>query len=260
MNAANEHPSGNTHDHVRLFRNLIELTFGSSRTWQAKLAAAALSCLTMQSLPAVGPPTTPNVRYTATGVFSSQPISGFDGAGLAGQPFTLQVTANESQVGSPSGPTWAVYQGLAMTATVNSSEQGPPITFQSDAATILLAVSNPAFDLMQIFATVYESNLNIHMRFEAHIQLPKGTLASDKILPFTAPFTVSSSYPATLEYACAPTSIGQPGFCLDNQRSTTLEIATGTLTTVTAPVGPNKMMKESLEFRESKKAISAKQP
>ena len=194
------------------------------------LAAAVLCCVTTsQRLLAADPGASPNVVYTATGVFASPQISGGDFAGLAGEPFSITVVANESLVPTSTGNGWARYTGLTMSATVSSSEQQPPLTFQNHHAQLELAVGNPGYDEILVSSPILPYDVGNWLRFRAEVQLPKGTLTGDRILPFTVPYTFSSSSVATFVLRCAGS--GFPYCFTDPRLSTTLGFASGTLST-----------------------------
>jgi hypothetical protein len=207
------------------------MTRSFSKTRPTMFAVVALWCVTAaQSLPAADTgTTTPNVTYTANGTFAATPIAGTDSVRLAGNPFTLHVQANESLLPTSGGATWAEYTGLAMKVTVVSSTHAEPLTFQNRRASVTLAVGNPDYDVFAVFAPISLGGLVLTFHAEAH--LPKGTLTSNQILPLTAPYTVSAGNPATFVLACPFTqSINQ--YCNTSPLpSTTLDIASGTLST-----------------------------
>jgi len=199
------------------------------------LAAAALCYLTAsQSLVAADPSASPNVIYTANGVFAATPISGPDNVRLAGQPFTIQIEANESLAPTSSGPGWAEYTGLTMQATIRTPFNPAPLTFKNRRAAILLAVGDPDHDVLDLSSTVSLPGLavgGLWLKFRAEALIPKGTLTSDMVLPLTAPYTVSAGNPATFMLACA---FAQPTSSVCDSSpllSSTLGIASGTLTT-----------------------------
>ena len=194
-------------------------------------AALALCCLTAsQSLVAADrKTTTPNVIYTATGTFGT-PISGPDNVGLAGEPFTIQIEASEALVPTSGEPGWAEYTGFAMQFTFKTPYQVTPITLKNNHAEILLVVGNPAYDVLALSSTINPFNIG-WLKFRAEALLPKGTLANDMVLPLTVPYTLTAGYPATFTLACAFIQSTFSYCDTSPLLSTTLSIASGTLTT-----------------------------
>src|SRR5579863_7840569 len=163
------------------------MTRSFSKTRPTIFAVVALWCVTAaQSLPEADTgTTTPNVTYTASGTFAATPVSGKDSVQLAGYPFTLEVVANESLSPTSSGANWAKYDGLAIRVRSGSGwTYGSPTTFQNRRASVTLAMGNPDYDVFAVFAPVSLGGLWVTFHAEAH--LPKGTLTSVQILPFTA--------------------------------------------------------------------------
>lgn len=183
------------------------------------IVAAVTCCFTVSNLVAASPATAPNVIYTATGTFSSPPISGNDLFQLQGQPFNIAVTANEadSAKNNPHGPQWAEYKSLSITGSVQSGLLPTPITFSNKSTTIELAVGNPSYDVISIFTPVQVVGITIYV--VATIHAPKGTLTNDHILPFTAPVTLTPAV-ATMTYSDPTTG-----------SATTLGMTNGTIST-----------------------------
>jgi len=171
-----------------------------------------------------------NVFYTASGTFGSvapcspEPCNS-DLLLLANQPFTLTVVALSSLTPSSSGAHWAKYTGLKMSGAVNSGllACGPPLPpnppcldIQSQNAAIELATGNPNYDVLSAFMPVYVGIIGQELYITTTMLLPKGTLTTSLIRPFTAPVVLDST--TTITYS-------------NHINSTTLEIQSGTLAT-----------------------------
>jgi len=193
----------------------------NSRSTLALAIAAAATLLA-----AATPLAATNVTYTATGTFSTTVVSGTDTFKLAGQPFSISVVASESAVPVKSGKTYAEYNKLKMTGTVQSGLVPTPTTLSSGATSVELAYGNPAYDVFALFAPV--KILNIQFNITAVIKAPTGTITTNKILPFTAPVTLTSSM-TTVTYTYTTNGV---------TNSTTLTIASGTLSTTTSGQKP----------------------
>jgi len=135
-----------------------------------------------------------NVFYTASGTFASPAVSGFDLLELAGQQFSLTLVALSSLTPSTHGATWAKYTGLTMSGTACSAQlPGTPLPIQSQNAALELATGNPAYDVLSLFCPVYVGLIGEEIYLTSTIQLPKGTLSSALIRPFTAPVALTST-------------------------------------------------------------------
>lgn len=164
------------------------------------IAAAVISCIPASSqLVAASPATTsPTVTYTASGTFAATPVSGTDLYKLAGQPFTISVVASESLQPAKSGPTWAQYKKLKMTATVQSGLLPTPFPISSSTTSIELAYGNKSYDVFALFAPI--KVLGAQINITAMITMPKGTLTNAMIAPFKGPVTMTPSS-AAVSYA-----------------------------------------------------------
>lgn len=168
--------------------------FHGRRSRFTAIAALGLACLAGGQLFA----TAPNVTYTATGTFASPPISGNDLFQLQGQPFSISVVANAATVPTSHGAHWAIYANLPMTGQVQSALLPSPIPIASNATHLELATGNPSNDIF-----VMECPINVvglTMIIVATVNMPKGTIPSALIHPFTAPVTLTPSN-ATMTYS-----------------------------------------------------------
>jgi hypothetical protein len=160
----------------------------------------------------------PNVTYTATGTFASPPVSGLDTFRLAGEPFTISIVANDSQLTKFHGPSYADYGPLRMTGSINTQLIPTPVAIASNASFILMAYGNPSYDLFEIGSQLTVISVSLHIT--AVIVLPKGTLTTVRNHPF-GPVTLTPSM-ATMTYT-------------DGISSTTLALS-GTLTGVATAI------------------------
>jgi hypothetical protein len=189
------------------------------------LAIAAAATL----LAAAAPLAATNVTYTATGTFASTVVSGSDTFKLANQPFSISIVAAEGTVPVKSGKTYAEYNKLKMTGTVQSGLLPTPTTLSSGATSMELAYGNPSYDVFAMFAPL--KILNIQFNITAVIHAPKGTVTTSAIAPFSGPVTLTSST-TTVTYAYTTNGV---------TNSTTLTIASGTLSTTTSAQTPAKV-------------------
>jgi len=163
------------------------------RTCSVALLAVGAGCLAASETPAA-----PNVIYTASGTFSTPPISGADLFQLQGEPFSISVVANEATVSKNHGPQWAMYSDLKMTGTVQSRLLPTPTNISSNGTSIILAVGNPTQNIFMLGSPVRV--IGITLTVKANIFMPKGTITNDHVLPFTAPVTLTPAT-ATMTYS-----------------------------------------------------------
>jgi hypothetical protein len=150
----------------------------------------------------------PNITYTAAGIIGN-PISGSDTFRLAGQPFSISITANDSQLSSYHGPTYAGYVNLYLTGTIASQLVSEPIAISSHAAWIVMANGNPSSDSFTMGSQV--KVIGVSFNFSAQVTLPKGTLTTVRNHAFPpAALTLTT---ATMTYTAggAPTTLGLIG-------------------------------------------------
>ena len=136
------------------------------------------------------------VTYTAAGTFTATPNSGYDSFRLAGEPFSISIVANDSQLSKFHGPTYADYGPLHMSGTIYSKLMPTPIAIQNYSTFLLMTMGSPTYDLFEIGSEV--KILSISLSITAIIQLPKGTLTTVRNHPF-GPVTLSSPM-ATMTY------------------------------------------------------------
>jgi hypothetical protein len=195
------------------------------------IAAAALTCFAASNkLFAAGTCTTPPcVTYTAAGTFSGTVVKGTDTFKLAGQKFSISVNlVPESAIPFKKGTGFDEYNKLNMTGTVNSGLDPTPITLTSNAAQIELAIEQTKnVDVFSLFTPV--KVLGLTFNIIAQIKAPYGTITKLTVYPFSAPVTLSSTNNQVV-YSYTPSG-GTP-------QSTTLTIATGTLSTTVTTTAP----------------------
>jgi uncharacterized protein (TIGR03437 family) len=153
----------------------------------------------------------PVVTYQASGSFGSNLIKGQDTLKLAGQPFSITLYACESKQPSQTGPSYAVYAGIALTGTVKSSLITTPYTIKATPMTFILVTPPTGPDLVEVEGnlTVFGSLIFVH----GSIAVPAGTLTSTSIAPFSkVPIVTASSgfiYSYPLWRASTAYSVGQ---------------------------------------------------
>jgi hypothetical protein len=190
------------------------------KVWSILIAVVAVASFVVAAPAATA---APNVTFSASGVFATQPVSGNDLFKLAGQPFQISVVASVTTVPKLHGAQWAVYGPLKMTGTVQSALLPTPIAIANNLTNIALAIGNPSYDLFQLGSPIQVVGLTI--RITAIIQMPKGTIQKacsavgcTYIQPFTAPVTLSPAN-ATMSYT-------------DGTNTTVLAIQSGTVNAV----------------------------
>jgi hypothetical protein len=184
--------------------------------YSARAYSVAAAILSLAVSAAQGATTYGNVTYTATGMFDTTVISGLDNFRLAGEPFTITLVANDTQLSKFHGPTYADYGPLPMTGTIYTRLMPTPIAIQNRSTFMLMAYGNPSYDLFMLGSQLRILSLNLNIK--ANIVMPKGTLTTVRNHPF-GPVTLSPDM-ATMTYT-------------DGTSSTTVGII-GTLT-ATAP-------------------------
>ena len=177
--------------------------------------ALAAAGLFVHGLPAQS--AAPNIIYTASGTFAQPALSGPDPLGLAGQPFSINILADEALKPTQHNQSAAQYDNLWMYALTSSTTiPGNPLEEPSNSLTLTLEVgASGEPDEMKIsFPLLPYYGLNVTVTAKA--KMPAGTITSTKIRPFTAPVALMSE--ATVTYT-GPYS------------TTTLAIASGALDT-----------------------------
>src|SRR5579863_935336 len=181
-----------------------------------KMQLTMIAALTIFCFATTASAAAPNVTYTAAGTFAVPQSSGSDLFKLAGEPFSISVVGNSAAVPTKHGAKWALFSGLKMTGTANSGLLPTPISISSSQTSILLATGNPSFDTFQLGTTI--KVVGIQLTITCKVQMPKGTLSTPLIHPFTAPVTLNASI-ASVIYS-------------DTTASTTLAISSGTVNAV----------------------------
>jgi len=180
-----------------------------STTKTITIAAGMLACFAASTqLTAASPATSSTVTYTATGTFAGTATSGSDIFKLAGQTFTINISAPEGLKPTKSGTGFAVYTKLKMTGTVQSGLVPTPITLSTNAASIELGAGKN--DVFALFAPVKVLGLQINIT--AKITLPSGTIGTTAIGPLKAQaaYTATTSS-ATYSDTSAKTTLGVNG-------------------------------------------------
>jgi hypothetical protein len=185
-----------------------------------KRAAVAISALSyvaasLALFAQATPTTAPNVTYSATGTFASTPVAGQDIFKLAGNPFTINIVANEANVPATHGARWAKYTKLTMSGAVTSTLIPIPFAISSPNSSIELAMGNPAYNVFAMFTPINVLGKLIYIK--TNLQMPAGTLTTPLIKPFAGPVTLGPSS-GTVSYSDPSTGT-----------ATTLAIANGTL-------------------------------
>jgi hypothetical protein len=163
--------------------------------------------------------TAPNVNYTATGVFATNPVSGSDLLELAGQPFTLSVVLNEATKPTKHSKTTAEYTKVPVTGTVQSRLiPGTPIPLAPGTMGNLSLVVGAAGQPDALQLKFPQNVVGVNLTITAKIMMPNGTITTPAIKPFTASVTLTSS-DGSVSYA-------------DTTATTVLGFASGTLSAV----------------------------
>jgi hypothetical protein len=159
----------------------------------------------------------PNVTYTASGTFSGTVVSGQDLFKLAGEPFKINLVANEATRPQKTGKGWADYSSLKMKGVVTSNlVPQSPFTIESAHAFMVQALGN-THDLFQLAAPVVVVKQKITL--SAKFTMPKGTYGKGWLIyPFTAPVALTPAS-GTVTYS-------------DGTNSTVLTVASGALNAV----------------------------
>jgi hypothetical protein len=162
------------------------------------------------------------VTFTASGTFSTPATSGSDTLKLAGEPFSVTISASTATPPYKHGPNWAAFHQLKLTGTVHSGLLGTsPISIASGEASIIQAFAPTQYDLFTMEAPVQV--VGIALTIKAVIVLPYGTFVQN---PLLQPFSAIALAPgnATMTYS-------------DSSADTVLGIATGSLSG-TVPTSP----------------------
>lgn len=119
---------------------------------------------------------TPTITYYALGAFDTVPQSGNDVFRLAGEPFSITIDANDSQLSSFHGPTYAGYTYLEMIGTIHSALLPTPITISNRTSWIVMANGNPSYDLFVLGTQL--KIIGLTLKISANLTLPEGSLTT----------------------------------------------------------------------------------
>jgi uncharacterized protein (TIGR03437 family) len=181
------------------------------------IAVAAICCFAVSDklVAATVPNTAPMITYTASGTFVAPPTSGADTLKLAGEAFSVTISASAATVPYKHGPNWAAYNQLKLTGTVHSGLLGAtPVNIASNEASIIQALDPGLYDQFTMEAPVRV--VGISLVIKAVVIMPWGTIPKMLLHPFNAAVAMTPSN-ATVTYSA-------------NGSDTVLAVAKGTLT------------------------------
>jgi|SRR5580658_268912 hypothetical protein len=188
------------------------------KTLAIAIAVAVICCFTVSNRLVAA--TAPMVTYTASGTFASPATSGADTLKLAGEPFSVSISASAASEPFEHGSNWGAYDKLKLTGSVHSGLLGTtPVNIASSEATIIQAIDPGQYDTFTMEAPVQV--VGISLTIKAVIVLPLGTIANPYLHPFSAIALAPGN--STVTYS-------------DSSASTVLAIQTGGLT-ATIPSG-----------------------
>jgi uncharacterized protein (TIGR03437 family) len=188
------------------------------KTLATTFAVAAIGCFTVSNK--LTATTAPIVTYTASGTFASTATSGADTLKLAGEPFSVSISASTASEPYKHGQNWGAYDKLKLVGTVHSGLLGAePVNIASSESTIIQALAPTQYDQFTMEAPV--KVVGISLTIKAVIILPWGTIANPYLHPFSAVALAPGN--ATLTYS-------------NGTDSTVLAIETGNLV-ATIPAG-----------------------
>jgi len=147
--------------------------------------------------------------YTAAGVFAATPVSGADELRLAGEPFSITVTASDSQLSSFHGPAYAGYDGLQFMGTLHTGLMPTPVALASKNTWIVLANGNPSYNLFAMGTTL--KVISLTLKVSANITLPVGTLTTVRNHAFPAVGFTPSTATMTYSDGTNSTTLGMTG-------------------------------------------------
>lgn len=190
------------------------------KTLSIAVAVAATYCFVASDKLAAQ--TAPIITYTASGTFANPATSGADTLKLAGEPFSVTISASSATQPYKHGSNWAAFHKLKLTGSVHSGLLGPtPVNIASNEASIIQAFSPGQYDQFTMEAPVVV--VGISLTIKAVIIMPYGTFPNPLLHPF-APVALAPGN-ATLTYS-------------SGTDSTVLAISTGSLA-ATVPGGAN---------------------
>jgi hypothetical protein len=207
-------------------------TFGLNvrKILSVTIAAAVVCCLAApRRLVAASPDKGATLTFSASGTFTTNPVSGADTLKLSGQPFTISITGNTSKKPTKHGRNWAVFNPLQMTGTVYSGlipNQAIPI---SATAASLKQTVGATEDIIEAAFPV--TVIGIALQIKAYITLPGGTLSKALLRPFASVTIGPPSSTVTYSNSTAATVLGIESGTL----SATLPAGGTEVSAVTAP-------------------------
>ncbi|HVN03550.1 MAG TPA: hypothetical protein VMT86_03975 [Bryobacteraceae bacterium] len=157
------------------------------------------------------------ITFTASGTFAATPISGDDQLKLAGEPFSLSLTATAGAKPEQHGSNWALFTPLSMQGSISSGLIGGVTTISSTQAGIMQTIGSH-YDVFQGGFPIEVIGINLTVR--ALLDLPPGTLTTPLIHPF---------YPVALGPGNATVTYS------NGSLSTTLAVASGTIAASQTP-------------------------
>ena len=188
------------------------------KTLAITIAVAAIGCFTVSNELVAA--SAPIVTYTASGTFAATATSGADTLKLAGEPFTVSISASSASEPFKHGRNWGAYDKLKLTGTVHSGLLGAePVNIASAESTIIQAIDPGQYDQFTMEAPV--KVVGISLTIDAVIILPPNTIANPYLHPFAAVGLAPGN--ATLTYS-------------NGSDSTVLPIQSGTMV-ATIPSG-----------------------
>jgi len=189
--------------------------FHQERMKFVAFAAAALFCVgASQKLAAQS---APNVLYTAKGTFSANPVSGNDLLHLAGTPFIINLLIGENTKPAKSGKGWAEYDNVDMAGGVDPSRNPQAVPIKSNKAILFLSQTNSGYDELRFGFPIVVDGFALTVTSTIH--MPKGTLSTVAVKPFTASVALNAS-DTRVQYA-------------DSTAATKLAVAAGSMNAVT---------------------------
>ena len=177
------------------------------------------------------------IAYQASGMFGSNPISGFDRFELAGEPFSVTINACESLTPVKTGSDYAAYSPLYMTGTLTSRLTGQPTTIRSQKANIVLVdpgtPNGP--DTIQFSGSVRLEGALIAI--QVSLALPGGTLNSTNIAPFSSVSNITAKSKFVYSYpAWQPSTVYPLGQQILDPSGNAQKVTTAGTSGTTAPV------------------------
>jgi uncharacterized protein (TIGR03437 family) len=123
------------------------------KTLAIAIAVAVKCCFTVSNRLVAA--TAPMVTYTASGTFASPATSGADTLKLAGEPFSVSISASAASEPFEHGSNWGAYDKLKLTGSVHSGLLGTtPVTIATIKAVIVLPLGTIANPYLHPFSAI----------------------------------------------------------------------------------------------------------